>query len=404
MVDALLPVAVCTLATTACLAFLGGAPRSGLLAGGLGAASIVLIVRAYWILTDFWSRFEGFRQALAGALAGDGQMIGSLPEGDDEIGQMGRTLREGHARLAAAQVEAARLAEVVAGYDRRSDSLTEFGVAATAAAHPGAVWPALGRALHAGLGAAAGYRVLLRDEDVGDLRDAASAGLRPARGTWDLEKPLLVGGRIVGVVQLHAPVEDPQGRVFLETLAAHAALAWANAENLRRSREDAETDPLTGLRNRRWLDRCAAEESERARRLRRPFAVAMVDIDRFGSVNEQHGQAAGDTALRAAATSIRSVARAADGVARYGGGQFVLLLPDTQLDAALAMGERVRLAVAGTKVAHGGRPLPLTVSVGCAAWPVDQTGWEVVLAAAETALHQAKRAGRNRVEAVSLPW
>lgn len=403
VLDALLPVAIATLVTAACLALTGATASSDLLAVGLGVASALLIARAYWILSDAWSRLDVFRRALLAAFAGDGP-LGPVPEGDDEIGQMGRALRTGHTALLNARAESRRLAALAAKYDRRAECLAEFTAAAIAAPYPGAVWPALGRALHTGFGSDWGYRVLLRDEDTGELREAAAAGLRPERPAWTLEKPLQSGGRISGILQVRHSDTAAEARSFLEALTAHAALSWANAEDHRRTREDAETDALTGLRNRRWLDRHAAEELERARRIRRPFAIAMLDIDRFGGINEQYGPAAGDTALRAAATCIRAAARPTDGVARYGGGQFVLLLPETALDAAMVVAEHARLAVARAKVAHGGRPLALTVSVGCAAWPLDQTGWEAVLAAAETALHHAKRSGRNRVEAVSLPW
>lgn len=403
-VDALIPVAACALAAAACLGLFGGVPDAGLLAAALGAAAVLLTIRAHYVLLDFRTRFEGLRHTLWRALADDPSPNPPPAEGGDEIAQMGQIMAGAARRLTAAREEAAVLGLALAERDRRAGALVEFGSSTAGTEAPDAVWGALDRALRAGLGGAAAFRVLLREPGEAALHEAAAAGPRPEGSGWDLEKPLLVGGRIFGVVQVHAPGGGPGTHAFLDALAGYASLAWATAESLRRAREDAETDPLSGLRNRRWLERSAGEELERSRRLRRTFSLAIVDIDRLGALGDQYGHPAADTALRAAATAIRAAARPGDGVARLGGGQFAVLLPDTPLDLARTVAERVRLGVAGTHVAHAGRPLPLSVSVGCAAWPQDDTGWEVVLAAADAALHEARRAGRNRVEVAAGPW
>ena len=402
MLDALLPVGVMALLAAGCLAALGGVPGSGWLALGLGAVAVILLVRAHLILSDAGGRLELLRRAFG--LLGEDVDLGPLPEGADELGQMGRALRAGHTRLQAARVEVAHLAAEAEAEARRSTALATFASAAGAAAEPRLVWAALNQALHGGCGSDLWYRVLLRHDDSGDLREVAEGGQAIQRPGAHGEVPLSTGGHLVGVLQWRTSVPQGPPGAFLDALAGHAALAWSTAEHTRRLQENTDADPLTGLCNREWLDRYATKEVARARRSRQAFSIVLADLDRFKVVNDTYGHAAGDTALRAVAACIGHLAREADVVARHGGDEILLVLPDTALDGALAMAERLRLAVAGVKVAHAGRPIPLTVSVGCAAWPVDETSWEAMVAAADLAMYQAKRAGRNRVEAARPPF
>jgi two-component system cell cycle response regulator len=161
--------------------------------------------------------------------------------------------------------------------------------------------------------------------------------------------------------------------------------------------EMALTDPLTGLYNQRYLRRhlSGLMESGQGRHL----AVLMVDVDHFKSVNDRFGHASGDRALRLIADSLRVNTRVFDSVARYGGEEFVVVMPGTSSDEAVAAGERLRSAVEAINFATlDDEPIPLTVSVGVACAPSANGSPELLLHAADAALYDAKRNGRNRVE------
>ncbi|GIX46436.1 MAG: diguanylate cyclase response regulator [Candidatus Tectimicrobiota bacterium] len=160
----------------------------------------------------------------------------------------------------------------------------------------------------------------------------------------------------------------------------------------------AHTDGLTGLFNRRALQERLQQEVERANRYRRPLSLVMIDIDFFKHYNDTHGHLQGDTVLVEVALLLRQRSRAADFVARYGGEEFAIILPETACPNAVRFGERLRAAVArrrfpGEDCLPGGR---LTISVGVASHRPLGTR-EALLQAADAALYQAKRQGRNRV-------
>jgi two-component system, cell cycle response regulator len=154
------------------------------------------------------------------------------------------------------------------------------------------------------------------------------------------------------------------------------------------------TDPLTGLYNRRHIDAELAATASAARRQGTSLGLLLVDVDRFKRINDRHGHDAGDAALRAVACRIHSVVRAEDVVGRWGGDEFVVLLPSSDLDAAMVLAQRLRSEVARSR--NGDTPpFPLTVSVGCAAAADPQES--VLITSADVALRRAKTAGRNRV-------
>ncbi len=159
------------------------------------------------------------------------------------------------------------------------------------------------------------------------------------------------------------------------------------------------TDALTGVANRRSLEERLHEIWELSQRLHEPLALVMCDIDHFKRVNDDYGHQVGDTVLQQFAQVIQTEAREIDRVGRYGGEEFVLLLPGTVLDAAVTFAERIRECVEKKEFAYGdGKSLGRTMSCGVAAWPHplinDQ---EALIRAADEALYVAKETGRNRV-------
>lgn len=161
----------------------------------------------------------------------------------------------------------------------------------------------------------------------------------------------------------------------------------------------ARLDPLTGVSNRRHLMERARHEWGRADRFGLPLALIMLDIDHFKRVNDEYGHAVGDRAICAVATICEDCMREIDIVGRYGGEEFVIVLPGTDLDGARKLGRRLRKRIAET-ILHDekGRPFTLTVSLGIAQLGRDAT-LDRLLALADAALYRAKRAGRNRVAA-----
>lgn len=160
-------------------------------------------------------------------------------------------------------------------------------------------------------------------------------------------------------------------------------------------------DELSGVSNRRHLMERAEAERVQAERLDTPLTMLMLDVDHFKSINDRHGHSAGDRAIRAVGRACRDGLRAGDLAGRYGGEEFVVLLPETALTAAAALAERLRERIAGIEIeGREGVPFALTVSIGLTEFRRGQR-LEDFIAAADGALYRAKMLGRNRVEATS---
>jgi diguanylate cyclase (GGDEF)-like protein len=210
-------------------------------------------------------------------------------------------------------------------------------------------------------------------------------------------------------LERHRLVVENQ-RLLQELTSANEDLERRVEERTRRLREQNEAlreararieelsrrDPLTGLTNRRWLDEVLRIEVERARRYGAPFSVVMADLDHFKAVNDSHGHTVGDQVLKGAAKALSGATRITDVVGRYGGEEFLVVLPNTGLDQALTMAERLRSAVRAMPVSF--RSEPVTGSFGVAAWSRDDSVAGLV-GRADAALYEAKRAGRDRVAA-----
>jgi diguanylate cyclase (GGDEF)-like protein len=271
-----------------------------------------------------------------------------------------------------------------------------------------------------------------------ETRAIATGGLRPRHGpegfrpdavvqqAWLSRGPVLVkaldarlnpvlaellpGARNVAVLPLTADGE-PLGALAVERggplgvklpvrtvamlgqFASHAALAARNARLLMEVERLAKLDGLTGVANRRVFETVLDREVARARRIRLELSLVVFDVDHFKVVNDTHGHQAGDEVLRHVARALSSVARDIDLVARYGGEEFAAILPACSRDQAIEVGERMRAAVAADPDAG------VTVSAGVATLPADGADADQLLAAADEALYDAKRAGRDRISA-----
>ena len=171
--------------------------------------------------------------------------------------------------------------------------------------------------------------------------------------------------------------------------------------SVRATIELAVTDALTGLYNRRYLDTHMPVLVERAARRGRPLCVALIDIDRFKAVNDGFGHQAGDDVLRELARRIRQAVRGADLACRFGGEEFVVVMPDTDAALAASVAERLRASIEAMPFRVTGRaePLSITASLGIATLKPDETTAQTIFQRADEALYAAKRNGRNRVVA-----
>lgn len=180
--------------------------------------------------------------------------------------------------------------------------------------------------------------------------------------------------------------------VLLVLPCLHNALAYA------RLKRRADRDGLTGLANRRAFDAKLSEELKRHMRHREGFNLLLADMDHFKRVNDTFGHQAGDAALRLVAGILETGLRTTDVVARFGGEEFAMVLPHTSQAHAWMLAERLRREVAAAKLRHGGRDVPLTISVGLASFaPGDAVSEAGLITAADQALYAAKAAGRNQV-------
>ncbi len=186
-------------------------------------------------------------------------------------------------------------------------------------------------------------------------------------------------------------------QIFTERIRRNNAVILEVLKQEAQLRAISTIDPLTSLHNRRWMNEMFLRQIDRCARGRQPLALAMLDIDRFKAMNDTYGQPGGDQVLRWVARALQQHFRPGDLIARYGGDEFCVLLPDTRLDRALAALERLRVSVEAASIAlDDGRSLTITVSGGAAAW---REGWSLdeLVQAAARARDAAKQGGRNRV-------
>lgn len=223
----------------------------------------------------------------------------------------------------------------------------------------------------------------------------ATAGIPP-----EAEVPSVI--RVVEGVSVTVTVAftgdaGPDDRAKVDEVTARLAEAIGVCERQRRLAEEAETDALTGVGNRRRASRALAAALNRARRYGEPVAVLLVDLDHFKQVNDQLGHEAGDVLLGRIGALLASEARSYDTVARIGGDEFVVVCPTTDTFGARAMAERLRRLVRETGAAVLPEGEEVTVSIGIAVYPLAGDTPEELLRAADAALYEVKRAGRDGV-------
>lgn len=220
---------------------------------------------------------------------------------------------------------------------------------------------------------------------------AASLLLRAVLSTRFGVKTLNISAPIIPIWLMTCIVTSAAtafGFMSLSTAKLRVELLW-----------HAQVDELTGLLNRWALKRMVMREIERCRRTNSSVAVVMIDLDGLKLVNDRTGHSAGDVMLQAVAGVLQETVREQDSVARMGGDEFCVLLPETALDAALHVAERLREEIQGLVVNYRGQTVRTGASLGVASSDVCGLGWQLLMDSSDAALYRAKREGRNRVVA-----
>jgi len=215
--------------------------------------------------------------------------------------------------------------------------------------------------------------------------------------------PLVIGGRTIGVVHLVSDVTQPwteESRQWIEALINVAAPMVGHLQHLERARRRALIDELTSTFNRRFLEEVLAKMILPGERRRNQLlSLLMIDLDHFKLVNDTFGHPVGDIVLKTVASTLHRALKESDTLARYGGEEFVVVLPQTDTAAALAVAERLRVAVEGLSLRKLAPATPdhVTISVGVATYPSQAKTVQELIRLADEALYQAKSLGRNRV-------
>lgn len=217
--------------------------------------------------------------------------------------------------------------------------------------------------------------------------------------------PLSTDGYDIGVIFLGKYAIEPfskEAEEFFETLAGQAAIAVENAKLYTQAQEMAIHDGLTGIYNYRYFMKSLEEEIKRAERYGRAVSLMMIDVDLFKHVNDTYGHQRGDDVLRGLTQTLVNSTRETDIVSRYGGEEFCVILPETELDDAVEVAEKLRISVAQASYAREkGQSVKVTISLGVAAYPVLASNQEELLRKVDDALYSAKTKRNMVVSATS---
>jgi diguanylate cyclase (GGDEF)-like protein len=210
--------------------------------------------------------------------------------------------------------------------------------------------------------------------------------------------PMMAGGAAVGAAGFAktASLTDSQ-RGILAAACALLGVSIKNAQLFRDTRENSLRDGLTGCYNRTHGIEMTDTELRRAKRSRSAISVIMFDLDHFKQINDRRGHLCGDAVLSAVGQKMRDVLRGSDIKCRYGGEEFLIVLPETPVEGARRVAEVLRAEIADNPVMCGGEPVPISASFGVAAVIANEVDTPVVIARADSALYRAKSEGRNCV-------
>lgn len=215
-----------------------------------------------------------------------------------------------------------------------------------------------------------------------------------------ISAPIVIRGYVAGIINILSATAGsftPAHSERLMIFAGQAAVAIENAQLFEQAYYLSVTDPLTELTNRRHFFDVFRLEFERAHRYNRTLSVMMIDIDHFKNINDTFGHTVGDLALREIATRIKKTVRTIDIVARFGGEEFIVLMPETSLDEACQVAERVRHSVSNIPIENEAGPVLTTLSIGVAEIHEQSMNMDQLIKCADQALYEAKAAGRDRV-------
>jgi diguanylate cyclase (GGDEF)-like protein len=233
-------------------------------------------------------------------------------------------------------------------------------------------------------------------------RMVVSQAVQHLRGIDDIEfaAPILFKERLIGVMGLSKiKISDGNEMRFISMIADLAGVSLQNCEFLGTAKEEATTDALTGLYNRRYFFEKAREAAHKAIKHHSPISIFIFDIDHFKKYNDMHGHPEGDYLLKELSRILKENSREGDVTARYGGEEFIVLMPDTDKEGAVVYGEKIRKAIESYPFRHREKqPLGyLSVSGGVASFPFDGSSIEAVIRCADEALYESKRSGRNMI-------
>jgi len=230
-------------------------------------------------------------------------------------------------------------------------------------------------------------------------------GVHPLALDGYLCLPMTAAGESIGVIAIPetaGPFSDARQRV-LGTAATLLAISIRNAQLFREVKENSLRDGLTGCFNRTHALEVLDSELRRARRSQMPFSVIIFDLDHFKSLNDRFGHQCGDAVLSAVGGKMREVLRGSDLKCRYGGEEFLVLLPETPIEGARRVADSLRREIAAMKVVWKDEPIVVTASFGVSAALPAEVDAPALIARADAALYRAKGEGRNQVQASATP-